>query len=264
MKPMDGVKKTVKKVFRSAGLEVTRITTPAPPAPNATPHFNYDFETDETFKSIFREGVRRSASTHDPNLVHQRLYNTVQFLKHTMDLEGHVAECGVFRGLSSFVFCNFIRLFNPPFDGRQYHIFDSFEGLSEPTEADAISRSEYGEMGTHCQPRGAFSGALEVVKATLSDYPAIEYHRGWIPESFSGIADHQYKFVHLDLDLYEPIKGGLEYFYPRMVQGGAIVVDEYAIPRWPGARRAVDEYCSEHGLAPAVSLTTGNGVLIKK
>ena len=260
---MSGVKKAVKKMFRSAGLEVTRLTPP--PSTDARPqYFNYDFETDETFKSIFREGVIRSSSTHDPNVVHQRLYNTVQFLKHTMDLDGDVAECGAFRGLSSFVFCNYIRLFAPDFDGRGYHVFDSFEGLSEPTVDDAIARNEYGEVGAHCQPRGAFSGALDVVKATLSDYPAIAYHQGWIPQSFSSVEDREYKFVHLDLDLYEPIKGGMEYFYPRMVRGGAIVVDEYAIPRWPGAKKAVDEYCAEHDLAPAISLTTGNGVLIKK
>lgn len=249
-------------MFRSAGLEVTRLT-PAP-RPDTVQYFNYDFETDETFKAIFRDGVIKTASTHDPNVVHQRLYNTVQFLKHTMDLEGDVAECGAFRGLSSFVFCNYIRLFAPDFDGRRYHVFDSFEGLSDPNEKDAICRNEYGALGTHCQPRGAFSGAIDVVKATLSEYPAIEYHCGWIPESLSNVEERQYKFVHLDLDLYEPIKGAVEYFYPRMVQGGAIVIDEYAIPRWPGARRAVDEYCSEHNLAPAVSLTTGNGVLIKK
>ena len=259
---MNDVKRAVKKMFRSAGLEVTRVAPP--PTPASPQYFNYDFETDETFKSIFREGVIRSASAHDPNVVHQRLYNTVQFLNHTMDLDGDVAECGAFRGLSSFVFCNYIRLFASHFDGRHYHIFDSFEGLSEPKEQDAISRNEYGEMGVHCQPGGAFLGTLEVVKATLSDYPVIEYHQGWIPESLLNVPDRRYKFVHLDLDLYEPIKGALEYFYPRMVQSGAIVIDEYAIPRWPGAKKAVDEYCSEHDLAPAVSLTTGNGVLIKK
>ena len=249
-------------MFRSAGLEVTRLASAS--TTEAPQYFNYDFETDETFKSIFREGVSRSASSHDPSVVHQRLYNTVQFLKHTMDLEGEIAECGAFRGLSSFVFCNYIQLFAPDFDGHNYHIFDSFEGLSEPKEEDAISSDAYGELGAYCQSSGAFCGALDIVRTTLSDYPAIEYHPGWIPASFSGIDDRRYKFVHLDLDLYEPIRGAIDYFYPRMVQAGVIVVDEYAIPRWPGARRAVDDYCSEHDLAPAVSLTTGNGVLIKK
>ncbi len=92
----------------------------------------------------------------------------------------------------------------------------------------------------------------------------IQYHPGWIPESLSSVPDRTYKFVHVDLDLYEPIKGAVEYFYPRMVKGGIIVIDEYAIPRWPGARKAVDEFCQVNHLMTPVPLTTGNGVMIKK
>ena len=255
-------KKVVKKIFRTAGFDVVRLSPPVR-APLKNYH-NYDFETDESFKSIFREGVRASGSTHDPEVVHQRLYNTVQFLRHTLDLDGEVAECGAFRGLSSYLFCNYIRLATPDFKGEGYHIFDSFQGLSQPAEQDVISKHEYGAVGTHFQPAGAFQGSLETVKATLRDYPLIEYHAGWIPKSFASTAERIYKFVHLDLDLYEPIKGAVEYFYPRLVKGGVIVIDEYGIPRWPGARKAVDEFCHEHSLITPVSLTTGNGVLIKK
>jgi O-methyltransferase len=257
------MKRVVKKIFRSVGVEVKRAPVVQPQAETPS-YFNYDFETDETFKSIFREGVRLSGSTHDPEVVHQRMYNTVQFLKHTMDVEGDVAECGAFRGLSSFLFCNYIRLVIPEFKGEGYHIFDSFQGLSEPKAEDVISSSKYGQPGTYHEGRGAFSGTLEVVKQTLKDYPAIEYHAGWIPESLVGIPDRQYSFVHLDLDLYEPIKGAIEYFYPRMSRGGVIVIDEYAVPRWPGAKRAVDEFCTKHDLIAPISLTTGNGALIKK
>ena len=260
---MDQAKRAVKKLFRTAGLEVTRVAA-APSEAEQKRYFNYDFETDATFKSIFKEGVRLSGSTHDPEVVHQRLYNAVQFFRYTLDLEGEVAECGAFRGLSSFVFCSYVRQFNPLFRGQGYHIFDSFQGLSEPSEADVISSSEYGEPGTHHEGAGAFRGALETVKATLSDYPMITYHPGWIPASLEGLPERQYKFVNLDLDLYDPIKGAIEYFYPRMVTGGAIVIDEYAIPRWPGAKKAVDEFCREQGLIAAISLTTGNGALIKK
>lgn len=259
---MSRAKEALKQVFRVAGLEVTR-STPRYEPPPAPPQKNFYFETDETFQLIFREGVKRSGSTHDPEVVHQRLYNTLQFLRYAVDLDGEVAECGAFKGLSSFVFCNYIRLARPEFDGDRYHIFDSFEGLSEPSKQD-LSGQSTGEIDEEFQKAGAFHGSLETVKSTLRDFPRIEYHRGWIPQSFEGIPEREYKFVHLDLDLYEPIKGGVEYFYPRMVQGGVIVIDEYGFPRWPGARKAVDEYCEANGLTTAVSLTTGNGVLIKK
>ena len=259
---MSRAKEAIKLVFRAAGLEVTR-SNPRLDAPSTPPPKRYYFETDETFKSIFREGVKRSGSTHDPEVVHQRLYNALQFLRYTLDLDGEVSECGAFRGLSSFVFCNYIRLFRPEFDGAGYHIFDSFEGLSEPSAQDVPEQTAV-TIDKQFQQAGAFQGSLETVKSTLRDFPGIEYHRGWIPQSFEGIPERQYKFVHLDLDLYVPIKGSVEYFYPRMVKGGVIVIDEYGFPRWPGARKAIDEFCNDHGLVTPVSLTTGNGVLIKK
>ncbi len=257
---MHQVKRAVKRAFRAAGLEVARFSPPSSPSSAK----NFYFETDETFKSIFREGVKASGSTHDPEVVHQRLYNAVQFCRYTLDLQGDVAECGSFQGLSSYLFCNYIRLANPDFSGKGYHIFDSFQGLSEPTEQDAIPSEEYGMVGEACLPAGAFLGTLDTVKATLSDFPLIEYHVGWIPDSFAGVPERDYKFVHLDLDLYEPISGAVKYFYPRMVKGGVIVIDEYGFPRWPGARRAIDEFCNDNGVITPISVTTGNGVLIKK
>ncbi|MFN2499553.1 MAG: hypothetical protein ABR557_10740 [Pyrinomonadaceae bacterium] len=44
-----------------------------------------------------------------------------------------------------------------------------------------------------------------------------------------------------------------------MTKAGVIVIGEYAIPRWPGAREASDEFCMEHDVITPVSLTTGNG-----
>jgi len=256
---MQRPQQVVKNIFAAAGLDLRRKSSDAP----ASSYHNFDYETDETFKSIFREGVKASGSVHDPEVVHQRLYNTVQFFRYTLDLTGDMAECGAFQGLSSYLFCNYLRLSKSDFDGRGYHIFDSFEGLSEPGDEDRSTANDDAIMSKY-QRAGAFHGSLETVKATLRDFPAIEYHRGWIPESFAEVSERNYKFVHVDLDLYEPIKGAVEYFYPRMVKGGIIVIDEYAIPRWPGARKAVDEFCAANNLLAPVGLTTGNGVMIKK
>jgi O-methyltransferase len=261
---MSQVKQAVKKMFRVAGFDLTRVANSPVTAPTAPALKNYYFESDETFKSFYREGIKASGSRHNPEVVHQRMYNAVEFLRYSLDLEGEVVECGAFLGLSSYVFCNYIRLADPDFEGAGYHIFDSFEGLSQPSEQDAITDESFGAVGTHAQPAGSFHGSLDTVKTTLRDFPGVEYHQGWIPESFAGQPERKYKFVHVDLDLYDPIKGAVEYFYPRLVKGGVIVIDEYGFPRWPGARRALDEFCQAHGLTTPVCLTTGNGVLIKK
>jgi O-methyltransferase len=56
------------------------------------------------------------------------------------------------------------------------------------------------------------------------------------------------KFVHIDLDLYEPILGALNYFYPKMVLGGIIVCDDYGSLYWPGAQMAVEQFAEKNNL----------------
>jgi hypothetical protein len=51
--------------------------------------------------------------------------------------------------------------------------------------------------------------------------------------------------VHIDCDLYEPIRAALEYFYPRMVPGGYIVMHDYTSMAWNGAERAIDEFFAD-------------------
>ncbi len=48
--------------------------------------------------------------------------------------------------------------------------------------------------------------------------------------------------LNLDLDLYEPTQIALEHFVPRMVRGGIIIVDEYAVDTFGGETKAIDEY----------------------
>ena len=59
-----------------------------------------------------------------------------------------------------------------------------------------------------------------------------------------------YRFVHLDVDLYQPTRDSFDYFYPRLIKGGIIVCDDY---NWPGARKAIEEACARFGATFAVT-----------
>ena len=47
----------------------------------------------------------------------------------------------------------------------------------------------------------------------------------------------------MDADLYNPTKAGLEFFYPRLVPGGVIIVHDYN-PDWPGIMKAVNDFAT--------------------
>ncbi len=221
------------------------------------------FEMDDLFNHTYQQGLKQSET---PNAKRrpERFYNTVQFFLQTLDLSGSIAECGCWKGLSSYIFCSYIKAINDGFRGENYHIFDSFQGLNHPTTSDtlpqATAESLQSKFGT---VKGAFQADLSHVKNTLKDFPHVTYHKGWIPDTFRRIPDRDYRFIHVDVDLYEPTFRAVEYFYPRLVTGGIMVCDDYGSLAWPGAKRAIDEFCQKQGIKP-LTLSTGQAVLFKQ
>lgn len=224
------------------------------------PRRNVLYEMDLEFSGIRQESLRRTSTPDGGAKSAEKLYNTLQFFKAASNLKGNVAECGVFRGLSSYVFCRYLQLSQPGYTGQGIVLFDSFEGLSTPTIEDDVTADAF--IDREHRQKGAFHGGLQTVRNTLRDFPAVTYHPGWIPKVFEAVPEAAYSFVHIDVDLYDPTKGAIEYFFPRLVLGGIIVCDDYGFLHWPGAKRAIDEYCLPRGI-PVIPLTTGQCVVIK-
>jgi hypothetical protein len=76
-------------------------------------------------------------------------------------------------------------------------------------------------------------------------YPVERIHfvRGPVEETVPGQAPDEIALLRLDTDWYESTKHELRHLYPRVAQGGVLIVDDYAF--WQGARQAVDEYFAE-------------------
>ena len=74
--------------------------------------------------------------------------------------------------------------------------------------------------------------------------------KGWFPESFKGLEEIRWRFVHIDFDLYQPIKTALETLWKPLLPGGIVMVHDYGCYGFPAARRAVDEFCHAIGQLP--------------
>lgn len=202
---------------------------------------------DAEFDRIYRRGLRLTQTNPLPVARMYRFFELSRLLASTHGLEGEVAECGCFRGLSAYVIAHYLAMHSPGFTGHGFHVFDSFAGLSEPGAEDRLPAGDLsGEAGRirRMARAGHFSASLEEVRAALAEFPGIGFHAGWIPQSFVAEPERRYRFVHVDVDLYAPTLASLEYFHPRLVAGGIILSDDYG---WPGARQAMDEYAGAAG-----------------
>ncbi len=73
----------------------------------------------------------------------------------------------------------------------------------------------------------------------------VELNKGYFSDTLTRCADELFSFVHLDCDLYGSYKDCLEFFYPRLSDGGIVLLDEYDDPPWPGCNKAVDEFLTD-------------------
>src|SRR5204863_8681210 len=73
-------------------------------------------------------------------------------------------------------------------------------------------------------------------------YPEQRLHfvRGPVEQTVPAQMPERIALLRLDTDWYESTKHELEHMYPRLADGGVLIVDDYG--HWEGARRAVDEY----------------------
>jgi hypothetical protein len=179
----------------------------------------------------------------------QRRFAVLQLARLVAGVPGDTAECGVFRGAGSRLIL--AATANGPDGPREHHLFDSFEGLSNPGAEDG----EYWR-------RGDLACSVDSVRAALSEFPGVRFHPGWIPDRFPEVADRRFAFVHVDVDLYQPTRDSVEFFYPRLSPGGILLCDDYGFTTCPGATRAVDE-ALEGRPERFVSLPDGGGFLIK-
>jgi len=191
---------------------------------------------DAEFMEIFQRQARFVwKDTSGPKI--QRMYMVRNLLLSTKGLNGDWAECGVFKGSTSLIMAEYNRRYKLLQPGFNMHLFDSFEGLTDPAPADA---------GTN-MVKGDYLGTEDEVKHNLAEYDFIVYHRGWIPDRFPDVADRKFSFVHIDVDFYEPVRDSLDFFLPRMVNGGVVVLDDYGCAQTPGALLAADEMAVRYG-----------------
>lgn len=78
-------------------------------------------------------------------------------------------------------------------------------------------------------------------------YPSnVIIKKGWFPDTAVDLDDEKFCFVSLDANLYETIKAGSEFFYPKMINGGVILVQDYYDDVFTGVKKAVNEFAKKH------------------
>jgi hypothetical protein len=170
-------------------------------------------------------------------------------------IEGDIVECGVWKGGSMLLVAR--KLARSGDTQRNLFLFDTFEGMSEPTKEDvsAVDKSAAGVL-LESSDRTAGDNVwcyspLDEVKANLkqSKYPfeRIRFIKGKVEETLPEPSIGPIALLRLDTDWYESTKWELETLYDKLVPGGVLIIDDYG--HWSGSKKAVDEFFAARRLS---------------
>lgn len=184
----------------------------------------------------------------------ERMYALYQSIAYIIknDIQGDFVECGTWRGGSAMLMAYALEKFNG--EGRKIYIYDTFEGMSQPTELDVDQQGETASSLLESQKEDKENSvwclaSIEEVQHNLftTGYPQenIVFVKGKVEETIPGTTPDKISLLRLDTDWYESTRHELQHLYPLLSDNGVLIIDDYG--HWQGARRAVDEFFVKTG-----------------
>ncbi len=237
------LKKALQQLLRGLGYKLVRMNSVKAPVnietviPEITPEEKEILETCMQYSMTGPE----------------RLWSVIQSMKiiNHKSIEGDLVECGVWKGGNVLMYLRMSERLNK---SRKVWAYDTYEGMSEPTEEDTnlhgVASTILLDKAPKIAPEGSHNiwcySTLEEVKSNVERHSShadqVHYIEGKVEDTLQHPENLPEKIaiLRIDTDWYESTKMCLEKLYPRLVPGGILIMDDYG--HWQGARKAFDEY----------------------
>ena len=242
-----------------AGYWMPRTLLPDVYADDGLICFNNDaFVSDPAFRRAYQRGV---VALGGKDFYHWewRLHVGLWAASSASRLEGDFVECGVSHGFLSSAIMEYLdwdRL------GKAFYLLDTFEGVDPryvsvaERDAGAFKKNEVN------LEYGVYANSVDVVRANFAQWSNHRIVVGSVPETLNEVTSEKVAFLHIDMNCAPPEVAALHYFWPRLVPGAFVLLDDYANRGRDEQRVAMDAVAEELGVV-ICALPTGQGLLIK-
>ncbi|PZO38704.1 MAG: macrocin O-methyltransferase [Pseudanabaena frigida] len=234
------LKSLIKNTLRSFGFDIVKYSNR-----NQTKSTENNFPADFDNQDIQLINEVSSYTMTSKERIHT-LINAVKYIT-TEKISGDIVECGVWKGGSMMAVAKTLLKLGD--QSRNLYLFDTFSGMSEPTEKDIDFNGNNAEKilkNSNKEDDRSFW-----CNATLDEVKSVIYSTGYNPEKIHFIkgkvedtlpeqAPTQIALLRLDTDWYESTHHELIHLFPILNQHGILIIDDYGY--WQGAKLAVDEY----------------------
>jgi len=190
------------------------------------------------------------------------LFDSLEYIR-LNNIMGDLVECGVWKGGNILGIMEYLHYHNML--DRHVWLFDTFQGMTTPEDVDVDLRNQKASeilMQVLCyspinEVKNNISKSkfpIENVKFIVGDVCETLKNENNLPKQIS--------LLRLDTDWYKSTKEEMVVLYPKVVNGGVLIVDDYG--HWKGSKIAVDEYFTEQNISPVIKTIDYTGIKIIK
>jgi len=187
----------------------------------------------------------------------ERMYSLYQAMDYIFknNVEGDLVECGVWKGGSSMLMALMLEKYK--MKKRKLYLFDTFEGMSEPSLVDKtyagdsasdLLKRERKEIASSVWCYSSLEEVKENLLSTGLEAGNLYFVKGKIEETLKKNLPGKLSLLRLDTDWYESTKVELELLFPLLNEKGVLIIDDFG--HWEGAKKAVVEYFDKEKLTP--------------
>ncbi len=201
----------------------------------------------------------------------ERLFALIQAVRYVSKagVPGDIVECGVWKGGSMMAAA--LTLLECHDRSRNLYLFDTFDGMTRPTDRDAsidgITAQALLQSSSKSDPASVWCcAALEEVTSAMRgtgyEVERLHFVKGPVEETVPDRSPAHIAILRLDTDWYESTMHELKHLFPRLSQGGVLLIDDYG--HWQGCRAAVDEYFADNKMSILLNRVDYTGRLAVK
>jgi predicted O-methyltransferase YrrM len=118
------------------------------------------------------------------------------------------------------------------------------------------------ERGLRLADNRMYPECYEIARANFSPYPHVHLIRGVVPDTLSTAEVHKVAYLSIDMNIAKPERAAIEYFWPKLVTGAVVVLDDYAWQGYEEQKATMDEFATAVG-TEILTVPTGQGLLLK-
>ncbi len=215
-------------------------------------YHKHDFLTDPAYISAYKRGIK--AVGKDLHF-HWRVHVALWVASHCITLPGDFVECGVHKGFLASAIMDYLH-WNTR--NKKFYLYDTFNGIDEKL----LTKDEI-KKGKAEQWRDTYKDDVyDIVKKNFKEYNGVVLVRGSIPSSLNNVDIKQVSYLSIDMNNATPEIAAAEYFWPKLVKGAIILLDDYAYLGFDSQKIAFDKFAKRHHIK-ILSLPTGQGMIIK-